>query len=244
MGVTCSHWVARTLVLFLITGTVTFMSGCSGRRVGTSVQDQTVAAGHPAKAERAKPESIITPPPAPATPAVPPVPQEEPLAPAHDPTPDEPPTEAKILDELRRSEPEVATAEPPLAGREEAETVATPPPPVVSSIELADVFFDFDDFSIRRDAKPMLEANAQLITDHAGGMVIIEGHCDERGSADYNLVLGERRAQAVKRYLQKRGIQPSRLQVITYGKERPFCMEHTEECYQKNRRAHFEYRQE
>ena len=231
------HWMLRLLILVLI-AILPLTTACSSKRVGTSVKDQTVTAGPPKPAERPKPESSITP--APSL-VIPPAPQPSPTP---EPVPEEKPTETQILDELRQNEPEVATAEPSLAGREEAETVATPPPSAVSSIELADVFFDFDDYSIRRDAKPILEANAQLMEDHAGGMVIIEGHCDERGSSDYNLVLGERRAQAVKRYLQKRGVQPSRMQVVTYGKERPFCVEHTEECYEKNRRAHFEYRQE
>jgi peptidoglycan-associated lipoprotein len=69
--------------------------------------------------------------------------------------------------------------------------------------------------------------------------VLIEGHCDERGTLAYNLVLGERRAQSVKRYLQELGVPPSQLQIVSYGKERPFCTEHRETCWQQNRRGHF-----
>ena len=90
---------------------------------------------------------------------------------------------------------EASRRPPRLTGREEAQTFVASSAPAGSSIELADVFFDFDDFSIRSDAKPILEANAQVMANHAGGSVIIEGHCDQRGSAEYNLVLGGRRSQ-------------------------------------------------
>jgi peptidoglycan-associated lipoprotein len=233
------HWIVRLLIPSVIIMSVPLTVGCSGKRVGASVQDQTVVVGHPRNVEPPKPEPSLTTPP--SAPMVPPAGQD---SPAPEPVPDEPPVEAKILEELRRSEPEVATAEPPLIGRKEAETVVPPSSPVMSSVELADVFFDFDDFSIRSDAKLILEANAQLMADHADGVVIIEGHCDQRGSAEYNLVLGERRALAAKRYLQRHGVQASRMQVITYGKERPLCTQHTEDCYQRNRRAHFVFKQE
>ena len=247
MGTTVTRrWIS--VLLILIVWIPLFTAGCSGRKVGTSVQDQTIAAGHPKTAERPKTESerVMVPDTAPQPsapprgPLAPPAREEAPV-PA---VPEEKPTEAKILEELRRSEPEMAVAERPFVGKEEAEAVVTPPPDVVSPIELADVFFDFDDFTIRSDAKMILDANAQLLSTYADGTVVIEGHCDERGSADYNLVLGERRAQAVKRYLQKHGVQASRMRVITYGKERPFCTLHTDECYQKNRRAHFVFGRE
>ncbi|MGH7232793.1 MAG: peptidoglycan-associated lipoprotein Pal [Nitrospiraceae bacterium] len=239
--------IHRILLWILIVAAPVLVTGCSGRKVGTSVQDQTVVAGHPKPTERAKAGSggTVEPhgsqPPVPsqaAAPSAPPVLREAPGS-----VQEEKPAEATIDDDLRPGVPDAATAEPQFSVKEEAETVVTPEPDLAPSIELADVYFDFDEFSIRSDGKIILEANAQLLAAHADGTVIIEGHCDERGSADYNLVLGERRAQAVKRYLQKRGVPSSRIQVMTYGKERPFCMERTDECYQKNRRAHFEFRQ-
>ncbi|MER3424025.1 MAG: peptidoglycan-associated lipoprotein Pal [Nitrospiraceae bacterium] len=104
--------------------------------------------------------------------------------------------------------------------------------------DLADVFFDYDQFTIRGEAQAVLEADASILKAKHDGTLLIEGHCDERGTLAYNLVLGERRAQAVKRYLQDLGIEASRMQITSYGKERPFCTEHSEDCWQKNRRAH------
>lgn len=104
---------------------------------------------------------------------------------------------------------------------------------------IGDVYFDFDRYSLRKDAKTMLEANARQLKLSNGVNVLIEGHCDERGTQAYNLVLGERRAQVVGQYLRELGIPPSQLQIISYGKERPFCTEHQESCWQQNRRGHF-----
>ncbi len=104
---------------------------------------------------------------------------------------------------------------------------------------LGDVFFDYDRFHIRKDAMPVLDANAAWFRANAGKNALIEGHCDERGTAAYNLVLGEKRANAVKRYLQDFGVPASQLQITSYGETRPFCMQQNEDCYQQNRRAHF-----
>ena len=104
---------------------------------------------------------------------------------------------------------------------------------------IGDVYFDFDRFSLRNDAKATLETNARQLKSSNGVKVLIEGHCDERGTLAYNLVLGERRAQAVRRYLRELGISPSQLQIVSYGNERPFCTEHQEACWQQNRRGHF-----
>ena len=104
---------------------------------------------------------------------------------------------------------------------------------------LGDVFFDYDRFTLKSEAKGTLEADARWLKDQSGAKVLIEGHCDERGTLAYNLVLGERRAQSVKRYLQELGVPASHLQITSYGKERPFCGEHREPCWQQNRRAHF-----
>ena len=105
---------------------------------------------------------------------------------------------------------------------------------------LADVFFDFDQYTIRSDAVAVLEKNAELLKNtHENSSVLIEGHCDERGTEDYNLELGKRRAQAVKAYLIDLGIQETRIQIVSYGKEKPFCTESEPSCWQRNRRGHF-----
>lgn len=106
-------------------------------------------------------------------------------------------------------------------------------------LKLEDIFFDFDKEIINSDSKLILNRNVQLLKENPDKKIIIEGHTDERGTNDYNLSLGERRARTTKRYLVARGIAPERISTITYGEERPFCSEQTEECFQLNRRAHF-----
>jgi peptidoglycan-associated lipoprotein len=142
-------------------------------------------------------------------------------------------------------QPEERVAEPsPPAQRSETETAAgvreqPPAAPPGGTMTLSDVFFDFDEAAIREDAKPLLENNARLLKAEKSGKLVVEGHCDERGTLEYNLVLGERRARAVQQYLVDLGVASSRIQVTSFGKERPFCSEHNQECWQKNRRAHF-----
>ena len=104
---------------------------------------------------------------------------------------------------------------------------------------LSDVYFDYNRSSIRKEGRAKLKANARLLMEKQDWKLLITGHCDERGSQAYNLVLGERRAQSVKRYLAHLGVQPAKIQVASYGKEKPFCSEQNEGCWQKNRRAHF-----
>jgi peptidoglycan-associated lipoprotein len=104
---------------------------------------------------------------------------------------------------------------------------------------LTDAFFDFDEASLRADAKSALENNAKWMEKNRGTAVIIEGHCDERGSVEYNLALGDRRARAAKEYLVSYGIPAGRLTTISYGKERPFDPGHDENAWAQNRRAHF-----
>ncbi|MBI5855082.1 MAG: peptidoglycan-associated lipoprotein Pal [Nitrospirae bacterium] len=109
----------------------------------------------------------------------------------------------------------------------------------VAATTLSDVYFDYDQFTLRTETLTALENDARLLQDGLTGPIVIEGHCDERGTHAYNMVLGERRAQAVQRYLKDLGISSDRLQIVSYGKERPFCKEHSEACWQENRRAHF-----
>jgi peptidoglycan-associated lipoprotein len=103
---------------------------------------------------------------------------------------------------------------------------------------LRDVFFGYDSWTISDDQRQALNRDADWMRSNASAMVKVEGHCDERGTTAYNLVLGEKRAKAVRNYLVELGISANRLSVVSYGKERPSCLEHAESCYQQNRRGH------
>jgi len=198
-----------TTLVFVCFCVLGLLVGCAGRKVSTSAQDQTSVPGPPPKVEEAKVD-----PPAPAEP-----PQEVAKV---EPAPLEPP-KAEVKEEPAPLPP------PPV----------TPPPPAPEPLMLADAYFDFDRFLIRSDAQAVLEANARRLKAENGRRLLIEGHCDERGTVDYNLVLGERRAQSVRQYLQNLGVRSSQIQITSYGKEKPFCTDHSEACWQSNRRAHF-----
>lgn len=103
---------------------------------------------------------------------------------------------------------------------------------------LHDVFFAYDSWQINEEGRRVLAVDADWIRTNPGSLVKIEGHCDERGTSAYNLVLGEKRAKAVRNYLVELGVAANQLSVVSYGKERPFCHEHAESCYQQNRRGH------
>jgi peptidoglycan-associated lipoprotein len=136
---------------------------------------------------------------------------------------------------------------PPPPTQTEAPPVEEPPPPPTTppstdedaQANLQDAYFDYDDASLRDDAKSALEHNAKYMEGHTRVNIVIEGHCDERGSVEYNLALGEKRARAAKEYLTTYGINASRVTTISYGKERPFDPGHNEEAWARNRRAHF-----
>jgi len=113
------------------------------------------------------------------------------------------------------------------------------PKEFIAVAEMRDVFFDFDKYDVRPSDAKILDANAAWLKTNAEHLVLIEGHCDERGTNEYNLALGERRAKSTMNYLVSQGIQASRITIISYGEERPVCTEKTEECWAKNRRAHF-----
>ena len=134
-----------------------------------------------------------------------------------------------------------AMAPSPAAPATAAPAPGTPPRPSEFSenSNLKDVFFDFDKYDIRADDAKTLDSNAGWLKSNANNLVLIEGHCDERGTNEYNLALGERRAKATMNYLVSQGIQANRITIISYGKERPVCNEKSEGCWQKNRRAHF-----
>jgi peptidoglycan-associated lipoprotein len=121
-----------------------------------------------------------------------------------------------------------------------------PPPPSVSEQDLfgqnvKDIYFDYDKSNIRADQQAAVQADAQFLQQHADISFTIEGHCDDRGSTEYNLALGDQRATSVKSALATLGINASRIKTISFGKEKPFCMEENETCWQENRRAHFVY---
>ncbi len=104
---------------------------------------------------------------------------------------------------------------------------------------LADIHFDYNDYSIRAQDGEVLKANADWLTKNPGARAQVEGHCDNRGSEEYNIALGAKRAQAAKDYLQTLGIAADRMSTISYGKELPVCTENTDECWAQNRRDHF-----
>ena len=104
---------------------------------------------------------------------------------------------------------------------------------------LAEVFFDLDESKIRDDSRPTLQRNADWMKRWTTTQVTVEGHCDSRGSAEYNLALGTRRSQSVKDYLVSLGVPADRVTVVTKGKEQPSCTAENEACWQQNRRGHF-----
>jgi len=104
---------------------------------------------------------------------------------------------------------------------------------------LKDAFFEYDKSDLRDDARSALSADAEWLKRYRSVQFLIEGHCDERGTSEYNLSLGDRRANAAKEYLVSLGVDASRIKTVSYGKERPFCNQSTEDCWQQNRRAHF-----
>jgi len=127
-----------------------------------------------------------------------------------------------------------------------------PPPPTTTptmtveqrlNSDVQDVYFDYDKSDISGQGRDVLNRDAtaikSILADFPNASIVVEGHCDERGSAEYNLGLGDRRANSAKEFLVQLGIPADRLKTISYGKERPQCTENTEACWQKNRRAHF-----
>ncbi len=125
---------------------------------------------------------------------------------------------------------------------------APPPPPTTNvtdeqlfSQNVKDVYFDYDKSDVRGDQQSSIQADAQFFGQHSNMNFTVEGHCDERGSTEYNLALGDQRASAVKNALTSAGVSASRIKTISYGKEKPFCTESNEACWQQNRRGHLVY---
>jgi peptidoglycan-associated lipoprotein len=129
-------------------------------------------------------------------------------------------------------------------------TVSAPTPPVAAAAPtesdddlfrrgMHDAYFDYNKADLRSDAKDALSQSAVFLRTHAEINIIVEGYCDERGTTEYNLGLGQKRADAVKQFLESLGISANRIATTSFGKEKPFCNEHTEACWQQNRRSHF-----
>jgi peptidoglycan-associated lipoprotein len=146
-------------------------------------------------------------------------------------------------------------APPPSSAAEQPSTTAPAPPPSapvsgddVMSADLQslnsrgylkDAFFDFDKYDLRDDARTALAADAQWLKRYSTMQVLVEGHCDSRGTEEYNLSLGQKRAASVKDYLVSLGLDAARVNTVSYGKTRPFCSDENEGCWQQNRRGHF-----
>ena len=158
---------------------------------------------------------------------------------------------AKMPEELTRMEKDVKAEEVQKEKTKETEIVkekiltSEKPKEVVltevkeSIFEFKDALFDYDKYDIRPDARGALDSIAEWLNKNKNVNVFIEGHCDERGTNEYNLALGEKRANAAKEYLLARGIAAKKINTISYGEEKPLCTKQNEDCYQKNRRAHF-----
>jgi peptidoglycan-associated lipoprotein len=147
-------------------------------------------------------------------------------------------------------------ARPPVTAKPSTDTQVAPPPSSTTSRDvtsdviklpleelnkkgyLTDAYFDYDQSDLREDARTALASDAEWLKKYPTVQILIEGYCDERGTGNYNLALGDRRANAAKEYLVSLGIDGSRIKTVSYGEERPFCTESNEGCWQQNRRAH------
>ncbi len=217
---------------------------CSSRTITSSVDEETFLPGPTvgtlSSLERIEPEASMI---EEATVELPSLPEEPTEAPVEEP-PAEDPMVAEVPAPLMGT-PEPSRVElPPFDPAEEPPSLlpmvaALEPAPAIEPIILTDVYFDFDRYEIGADAMTVLEANASQLTRQNGWKLVIEGHCDERGTAQYNHVLGERRAQAVKRYLVDLGVPSHLIEMASYGKDKPFCVGQGKSCWQQNRRAHF-----
>ena len=206
-------WVGSTIILALVT---LFLTGCPKRPEVVETIPRPIT-----------PQSEV------GMPAPPPAPRVA--------TPEEKsPTEVAAQAPETKVPPETGAV--PEAKIAEAEVRPDVRPDVsakASELALKDVYFDFDQSAIREDSKKLLNENIEWFRKNSGAKVTIEGHSDERGSSEYNLALGERRARATRDYLVAAGIEANRISTISFGKERPFALGHDESVWQLNRRAHF-----
>ncbi len=154
-------------------------------------------------------------------------------------TPQEPREKAMEVKPEQRAQraPEERITEQQLA-KIETKEVETPKY-VEEKVVFEDIHFDFDKYDIRPDAKPALHSLADWLSKNTSGRLVVEGYCDDRGTNEYNLALGDRRAKATRDFLLALGVASGRIEMMSYGEEKPLCTEQTEECWQMNRRAHF-----
>ncbi len=137
-----------------------------------------------------------------------------------------PPKKQVKTEEPKPEEQAKPVEEPSLRGKEYKEMA-----------DISTVYFELDQATLRSDARNTLEKNYQTLKEHADWEILVEGHCDERGTTDYNLGLGQKRAASVRQYYISLGMNGSKIATISYGKENPACTEHTEDCWSKNRRG-------
>jgi peptidoglycan-associated lipoprotein len=156
-------------------------------------------------------------------------------APPPEPTPEPTPEAEEAVIEEEVSEPVTETLSTEEVSSELPEDLAI----LNARGYLEDVFFDTDRFDLTPEARGVLAKNANWLIEFSSVLILVEGHCDERNTREYNLALGERRANAVRDYLMSLGVNPDRIRTISYGEERPFALGHTEEAWRLNRRAHF-----
>jgi len=195
-------------------------AGCAKRAVSSAGEQQSPASAKVAPVETIVPEKIVT-------------------FPDHQPAPASTAGSSSVA---------ASRLEPPTPGSTThrtspgSESVAESAAALESEPVLADILFDLDRYTIRADARSVLDTNAHVINNLSDKSVVIEGHCDERGTQAYNLVLGEKRAKSTKHYLEDLGVPAAKLKIISYGEVRPVCHQREERCWQKNRRAHFTIR--
>jgi len=202
-------WTALSLI-----GLIFGMAGCANKQLSSSAGDQSVTTKGQALAETVQPDRIAS---------------------------IEPPAESGLSRTQEARTNQIPSQAPGsifpsnnAASLRDKGSVNTP-----DSTGIGDIYFDFDQYNIRTDAEPVLERNGQWMRNASDKSLLIEGHCDERGTLAYNLVLGEKRARSAKRYLENLGIPSFRLHTTSYGEVKPACKEHNEGCWRYNRRAHF-----
>ncbi len=143
----------------------------------------------------------------------------------------------------KKPAPQPVTPPPPVTPRETIPAAEQKPveraPEVRAAMELKDVFFDYDKYELKPDARDALTLDAQQLMANSQLRIVIEGHCDERGTNEYNLALGDRRARAAMDFLVRFGVAADRIETVSYGEERPFAPGHDESAWAQNRRVHF-----
>lgn len=142
-------------------------------------------------------------------------------------------------DEAARQAKEQADREAALKAQAAKEAREKKNAAALNDLNVQNIYFDYDKSNIRSDAREILKANAEIFTKNSSATIVVEGYCDERGTTEYNMALGERRAQETKQYLENLGINASRIETISYGEERPLDSRSTEEAWAQNRRVQF-----